>query len=70
MTSRLPLGRLALPGLSTRELRLVLDLLRSRLLKLVCLKVRELRECLVAARFVIMEALLTFLGLQVEEVRK
>lgn len=29
-------------------------------MRLVCLKVRELRECFVAARFVIMEALLTF----------
>lgn len=70
MTSRLPLGRLVLPGLSTRELRLVSDLLRLRLLRLVCLRARELRECFDVARLVVVAMLLTFLGLQVEEVRK
>ena len=36
----------------------------------MCLRARELRECFVAARLVVVEELLTLLGMQVEEVRK
>jgi hypothetical protein len=63
MTSRLPWARLALLGRSTRGLRRVSGLLRLKLLRPVCLRARELRECSELTGLFVLVALLTFLGL-------